>query len=289
MRESAWAYFIVGSAVLVAAEACWRNRHRRRASSRIAIGFRRCRALGGKWWSPPDRVPFRLYAIGALLFSTGTIVREVLSGFDVVNSPNVADLIDASGYIAMILATLRLVQKRTKGLDPTNLLDSLVAVGGVAVPMWIFVILPFTRHGGIPIGDRSVELVFTIESLVLFGAFCRVAIGPGARNISTTCSRSVVAPRGIGSERRCRPRGRLSFVANPSSRVFGAGGSRSWARAALNTQYANSRAATEPVVHITHARFALCSAVPRHATDSDGRRSPNMTSDARRGCRDSAG
>ena len=105
MRERAWAYFIVGSAVLVAAGSVLGETGIGAAILTIAIGSAVAAALGGKWWSPPDRVPFRLYATGALLFSTGTIVREVLAGFDVVNSPNVADFIDASGYIAMILAS----------------------------------------------------------------------------------------------------------------------------------------------------------------------------------------
>ena len=265
MRERAWAYFIVGSAVLVAAGSLLGETGIGAAILTIAIGSAVAAALGAKWWSPPDRVPFRLYATGALLFSTGTIVREVLAGFDVVNSPNIADLIDASGYVAMILATLRLVQKRTKGLDPTNLLDSLVAVGGVAVPMWIFVILPFTRHGGIPIGDRSVELVFTIESLVLFGAFCRLAIGPGARNISyymlaigggATVALEVSAGVGLAAD--------SSFVANTFfPLMFGAVGFTLLGAAALHPQVRElTESATEPVVHITHARFALlCGAI----------------------------
>ncbi|TML13024.1 MAG: EAL domain-containing protein [Actinobacteria bacterium] len=265
MRERSWAYFIVGSAVFVAAGSLLGETGIGAAIVLIAVGSACAAWLGGRWWSQPDHVPFRLYATGALLFSAGTIVRELLAGFDIVNSPNVADLIDASGYIAMILATLRLVQKRTKGLDPTNLLDSLVAVGGVAVPMWIFVILPFTRHSSISVGDRSVELVFTVLSLVLFGAFCRLAIGPGARNISyymlaigggATVALEVSAGVGLAAD--------SSFVANTFfPLLFGAVGFTLLGAAALHPQVRElTESATEPVVHITHARFALlCGAI----------------------------
>ena len=265
MRQRAWAYFIGGSAVLLAAGSSLGETGVGAAILLIAIGSACAAALGGRWWDPPDRVPFRLYATGALLFSAGTIVREVLAGFDVVNSPNVADFIDASGYIAMIIATLRLVQKRTKGLDPTNLLDSLVAVGGVVVPLWIFVVLPFMRHNDIAIGDRSVELAFTVESLVLFGVFCRLAIGPGARNISyymlaiggsATVALEVSAGVGLAAD--------SSFVANTFfPLMFGAIGFTLLGAAALHPQVRElTEHATEPVVHITKSRFALlCGAI----------------------------
>jgi diguanylate cyclase (GGDEF)-like protein/PAS domain S-box-containing protein len=131
--------------------------------------------------------------------------------------------------------------------------------------MWIFVILPFTRHSDILIGDRSVELVFTIESLVLFGVFCRLAIGPGARNISyymlaigggATVALEVSAGVGLAAD--------SSFVANTFfPLLFGAVGFTLLGAAALHPQVRElTEPATEPVVHITPARFALlCGAI----------------------------
>ena len=231
----------------------------------IGIGAAVASAMGNRWWNPPDRRPFRLYGLGALLFVIGTIVRETLAGFDVTNSPNLADLIDAAAYVSMILGTLALVQKRSKGLDPTNLLDGLVAVGGVVVPLWIFVILPFLQQGSTSVGDRGVEMVFTIESLVLFGAFCRLAIGPGARNTAyyllaigggATVALEVSAGVGLASD--------SSFVANTFFPLLFAGIAFTLlGAAAIHPEVRElTESATEPVVHITKSRFALlCGAI----------------------------
>jgi diguanylate cyclase (GGDEF)-like protein/PAS domain S-box-containing protein len=152
---------------------------------------------GAKRWKPADPRALNIFAFSIATFLVAAITRVVLEEFGIVNSPNFADLLDAIGFGAMITAAARLVRRRVHGKDPTNLLDSVIAVAGLASLAWVYVILPYLGDETLGIGDRLVELAFTLEALVLFAMILRLAIGPGLKNVSfylfSACMASIVA------------------------------------------------------------------------------------------------
>ena len=152
---------------------------------------------GIKWWQPADPRALNIFACAIATFLGGAITRAVLDSFGIVNSPNVADLLDAIAFAFVITGAARLVRRRVHGKDPTNLLDSVIAVAGLGSLAWVYVILPYLRDSSLGVGDRVVELIFTLEALTILAMILRLAIGPGRKNVSfyllSSCMAFIVA------------------------------------------------------------------------------------------------
>ena len=75
-----------------------------------------------------------------------------------------------------------MIRKRQRVLDPTNLLDAMIGMSGVAVIAWVLIVVPYLTNTSAPTGARATEAVFSVFAFVLAAMVARLAIGPGARN-----------------------------------------------------------------------------------------------------------
>lgn len=132
--------------------------------------------VGVRRWRTPYRAPWIALGGTITLFLISAIIRE--------SSPGLGDLIDAAGYASAILGFHLLGKRRDHNRDPTNLVDALSVTLGIAVLVWIFVMVPHLRDSGVASSTRAVEAGFSILSLGLGAVVMRVAIGPGAKNKS---------------------------------------------------------------------------------------------------------
>jgi diguanylate cyclase (GGDEF)-like protein/PAS domain S-box-containing protein len=135
---------------------------------------------------PQHRSPWFWFAAAIGFFLLGAIVREVelaLAG-GVEHYPSLADVLDALGYGSAIVSVRQLGRLRSHRSDPTNLVDSLIVVGGVGVVVWVLLLVPYLGDESFPLSARVVDLGFSLLSLTLGVGTARIAIGPGARNRS---------------------------------------------------------------------------------------------------------
>ncbi|MEJ7583002.1 MAG: EAL domain-containing protein [Acidimicrobiales bacterium] len=157
-----------------------------------------CAALGvgGVWvglrrWRTPYRTPWIAFALAIVLFVSGGIVSEL--------STLTADLLDAAGYGSAIVAVHLLGRRRDHDRDPTNLVDALIVIGGVAVLVWILAVVPHLQDPGVETSTKVVDLAISALSLVLATVVLRLAIGPGAKNWSYYLL-AVTATGALGSD-----------------------------------------------------------------------------------------
>lgn len=132
--------------------------------------------VGVTRWKTDDRTPWLLIAATIALFLIGAISREA--------SSNTGDLLDVAGYTTAILGVHHLGRRRAHDRDPTNLVDALIVIGGVAVFVWVFVVAPHLLDARIATSTKAIDLTFSVLSLGLAATVVRLAIGPGARNRS---------------------------------------------------------------------------------------------------------
>ena len=151
----------------------------------IAIAGLVCPLLGIRWFHPADRRAFQLYSTAAGAF----IVESLLIGVGLVkfptwsypSPPNVAGI---AGNALLTIAAFRLVSRRTHGRDPTNKLDSYSATAAVAALQFSLVVLTVVRSDTLEAQFRYSAITFSVLSLMGLAALCRLALGPGPRNLS---------------------------------------------------------------------------------------------------------
>jgi len=131
---------------------------------------------GVRRWRTDEPRPWVLIAVTIGLYLTGGIAREI--------SARLADLIDLCGYTTAILGVYLLGRRRARDRDPTNLVDSLIVMGGLAIVIWTFVMVPHLRDGSVAGSTKVVDVCFSVLSLCLGGMIVRLALGPGAKNQS---------------------------------------------------------------------------------------------------------
>jgi diguanylate cyclase (GGDEF)-like protein/PAS domain S-box-containing protein len=131
---------------------------------------------GVRRWHTLEPVPWLLIALTIGLYLVSGATREV------ARVP--ADLIDLGAYTASILGVYLLGRRRAHDRDPTNLVDSLIVMGGLATVIWTFVMTPHLLDSSVAGSTKVVDVCFSVLSLCLGGMIVRLALGPGAKNHS---------------------------------------------------------------------------------------------------------
>jgi diguanylate cyclase (GGDEF)-like protein/PAS domain S-box-containing protein len=203
-----------------------------------------------------DPRPYRLFGAGLAVLFAGGLARELVGGSADLGFPAALEL---SGYGCLIAATLAIVRRRARGLDPTNLLDSLIVTSAAVVGMLPTVALPVVRTPSASVSEKAMELAFLVVVVFFFGALARLVLAPGLRTPAYyfygLASAFAVANEitiAIGFARE----GTVAFAILPiviSSLAFTFMGA-----AALHPDSVRITArATTPVAHLTAGRVAL--------------------------------
>ncbi|MDY7102420.1 MAG: EAL domain-containing protein [Actinomycetota bacterium] len=136
--------------------------------------------VGPRRHDPSDRLPWRLFAWSAGLFLVGNLVRELTA--IAVGDIGLGDVFDIAAYGFSIAALLRLARARSSDIDPTRLIDALLAAGGVGTLVWIGVMVPYLRNPGLTVTERVLAVQFSLLSLTVLALAALLATGPGVRN-----------------------------------------------------------------------------------------------------------
>ena len=143
----------------------------------IFVGARRARS---------QRTSCYLLCAGAVLFLSGTIVREVHGALAGRPSPfpSPADALYYAGYVVLIAAVVLLVRTRRPRREPANLVDALIVSAGLGMLLWAFVMTAYASQEDLPLHVRLMAASYSVLDLILMGTLSRLALGPGERNRS---------------------------------------------------------------------------------------------------------
>lgn len=136
--------------------------------------------IGIRRWRPDGRAPWRIIQLALGCWTASNVLRAF--GFDKPAGP--ADLIDLCAYSLAVLGMRQMGRMRAYRRDPTNLVDALIAVGGLGALVWLFLMVPYLRNAELSAAERVTAVAFSVLSLAVCTFTVRLAIGPGARNPS---------------------------------------------------------------------------------------------------------
>lgn len=144
---------------------------------------------------PANPVTWRLVMEAVSLFLLADIVAKVqpLVTGRPLPYPSLADAANALGYVICLAAGVTVVRRRSKGTDPTALVDAGIVTGGIASLAWAFVIVPDLQDPASSSIGRGTNVFFDVLSMALVAIVVRLACGPGRRNGSWYWLASAVA------------------------------------------------------------------------------------------------
>ena len=139
--------------------------------------------LGVREHRPGRRRVWIGWSISVGLFLLAGVVDLVLSGADGVSPyPSLATLIDFLGYGTLIGTAYLMLRLRITASDRTVVADSLIGVGGVAVLVWVYVMVPYLQNDDLAVSGRIASAAFSILSLSFTMVIARLSFGPGVKS-----------------------------------------------------------------------------------------------------------
>jgi signal transduction histidine kinase len=176
MRIPAWRGVLVGGLVAAAVYFLLPNAERLAAASSAVLHYAAAAAVvtGIRINRPADRWPWYLIAIALLALGTGD---------SLLYSPlrELADVCFFGAYVALTVALLRLVRRRSQGRDVPALLDALVVTIGLGVVSWQFLMVPYARDPALSLDQKLTSILLPLADVVLLAVLMRLWSGGGQR------------------------------------------------------------------------------------------------------------
>jgi len=139
-----------------------------------------------RMWTPEQRAPWYLFALGQAFFVAGDVLTqnyEFLFGRP-LPFPSIGDVYYLGLYPCMIAGILMLVHRRSPGGDREGLIDSLIVAIGIGTISWVFLVSPIARDNLVGLVPKVVSMAYPLMDLMLFVVVVRLAIGGGKRAAS---------------------------------------------------------------------------------------------------------
>ena len=136
--------------------------------------------VGTRRNKPRARRSWYLIAAGQLSFSVGDVLKFAASG----PLSELSSLLYLLSYILLIVALLGFVRARSAGRDLPAFLDALALTTGLALVIWVFVMVPYATDPNLALGDKLASLVLPLADLLLLAVLARLLSGGGIRSIS---------------------------------------------------------------------------------------------------------
>jgi diguanylate cyclase (GGDEF)-like protein/PAS domain S-box-containing protein len=182
MRSRAWGWMIGVSALAFVVAVPLGDDVYTLVAFLAAVASATCCIVGVRRWKPDNSTAWHLLAASAWVF----VVAFVVSEFETTTSPSTSVLpssvVTGVGYLLGIIAVRSMLRNRQRVFDPTNLLDALIGMSGVAVLAWVLVVVPYLTRADATRADQFTEATFSGLAFILAVYVARLAIGPGARN-----------------------------------------------------------------------------------------------------------
>jgi signal transduction histidine kinase/CheY-like chemotaxis protein len=127
---------------------------------------------------PDHPLPWRLLAVGALMFLIGDYIfyRTAMSNGE-VPYPYWSDLFYLSDYAFLTLGMVLLVRLRQPGGDRASLIDATLIATAVGLLAWVYVVAPQATRMDASVLDQAMGLVMLLLDVVLLGVCLRFVLG----------------------------------------------------------------------------------------------------------------
>ncbi|MFF7456894.1 putative bifunctional diguanylate cyclase/phosphodiesterase [Kitasatospora sp. NPDC008115] len=130
---------------------------------------------------PSHAVYWYLLALANLSFTAGEVVQVVQMEFLHLGSPfpSVADGFYLAEYLLYAAGVLGFIRWRTAHQDRGSLLDALILTMGLALLVWIYLILPYARNPDLDWFQKAVSIAYPLGDVVVLALLLRLVVPRG--------------------------------------------------------------------------------------------------------------
>ncbi|MBT2510381.1 aminotransferase class I/II-fold pyridoxal phosphate-dependent enzyme [Streptomyces sp. ISL-98] len=146
----------------------------------IGVGGAAALLTGVQLNRPAHRWPWWVLAAALLAFAAGDTYYNVLEEYFHESNPfpSPADALYLTTYPLFAAGLLGLVRYRWVGRDLPSLLDALIFTGGLALPVWVYLVQPLTQIEGLTWEQRAISIAYPLGDVLVLALLVRL-ITPG--------------------------------------------------------------------------------------------------------------
>ncbi|MCF0080025.1 bifunctional diguanylate cyclase/phosphodiesterase [Streptomyces lomondensis] len=139
--------------------------------------------VGVRVHRPPHPGPWLVLAAGLLAFTAGdTYYNAQEAYFSASTFPSPADACYLAVYPLFAVGLTGLARYRWTGRDLPGLLDTVVITAGLALPVWVYLVLPLARLEGLTWQQRAISIAYPLGDVLVLALLVRLlARGPAPR------------------------------------------------------------------------------------------------------------
>ncbi|WP_367319403.1 putative bifunctional diguanylate cyclase/phosphodiesterase [Streptomyces sp. HUAS ZL42] len=124
---------------------------------------------------PAHRWPWLVLAAGLLALTAGDTYSHVQEQyFQASPFPSPADACYLAVYPLLAAGLFGLVRYRRVDRDLPSLLDAMIVTAGLAVPVWVYLILPLTRQESLTWEQRAISIAYPLGDIVILALLVRL-------------------------------------------------------------------------------------------------------------------
>ncbi|BFV56261.1 hypothetical protein KCMC57_up13650 [Kitasatospora sp. CMC57] len=135
---------------------------------------------------PAHPLPWFLLAAANLSFTAGEVAEVVQTEIlKVVNPfPSVADGFYLLTYPLYAAGLLLFIRRRNAGRDRGGLLDALTFTAGLALLLWIYIVLPFSQNPELTWVQKAFSMAYPLGDILVLAMLVQLLVPPGPRSWS---------------------------------------------------------------------------------------------------------
>ena len=134
---------------------------------------------------PAGRLPWLLLAAANLSFTAGEFAQIVLIQYLHDNDfPSIADGFYLATYILYAAGLLGFVRWRSARRDRASLVDALTLTVGLALLLWVYVIVPYTHTAGLSWIQKAISIAYPLGDILVLAMLLRLLAPRGGKSVS---------------------------------------------------------------------------------------------------------
>ncbi|MGE6734339.1 aminotransferase class I/II-fold pyridoxal phosphate-dependent enzyme, partial [Streptomyces sp. NPDC059900] len=146
----------------------------------IGLGGVAAIVVGVRVHRPAHRWPWWVLAAGLFSFAAGDTYYNVVEEYFQAENPfpSPADAFYLAVYPLLAAGLFGLVRYRWAGRDLPSLLDALIITGGLALPVWVYLVQPLTEVEGLTWPQRAISIAYPLGDVLVLALLARL-LTPG--------------------------------------------------------------------------------------------------------------
>lgn len=146
----------------------------------IGLGGVAAVLIGVRLHRPAHRWPWWVLAAGLFAFAAGDTYYNVVEEYFQAENPfpSPADASYLAVYPLLAAGLFGLVRYRWAGRDLPSLLDALIITGGLALPVWVYLVQPLTEVEGMTWPQRAISIAYPMGDVLVLALLTRL-LTPG--------------------------------------------------------------------------------------------------------------